>query len=95
MAVLTDFTQRNMNLMKAVRAFNFQGVHMTSSTEVITEFENCIADSAIDSVAAIERRFAAAQTRYGHDAAVKGLAMAFVIAENRRRFIEAQMTLKQ
>ncbi len=68
---------------------------MTSSTEVINEFENCIADSAIDSVTAIERRFAVVQTRYGHEAAIKGLAMAFVIAENRRRFIEAQMALKQ
>lgn len=64
---------------------------MTSSTEVITEFENCIADSAIDSVAAIERRFAVIQTKYGHEAAVKGLAMAFVIAENRRRFTESHV----
>ncbi|EKR2074122.1 hypothetical protein JJU50_000830 [Salmonella enterica subsp. salamae serovar 9,46:l,w:e,n,x] len=61
---------------------------MTSSSEVISDFENCITDSVIDSVAAIERKFALTQSRYGHDAAVKGLAMAFIISENRRRGME-------
>ncbi|EAO4397090.1 hypothetical protein E5475_18625 [Salmonella enterica] len=61
---------------------------MTSSSEVISNFENCITDSVTDSVAAIERNFALSQSHYGHDAAVKGLAMAFVISENRRRCLE-------
>lgn len=67
---------------------------MTSSTELINDFENCITSSVIDSIAAIERKFALTQTRCGYHDAMKALATAFIIAENRRRFLEAELSKK-
>ncbi|KFC13139.1 hypothetical protein GTGU_00161 [Trabulsiella guamensis ATCC 49490] len=64
---------------------------MNISSEVISDFESCVTDSVIDSIAAVERNFALAQTRYGHDAAIKGLAMAFVISDCRRRGLEGEV----
>jgi len=60
----------------------------TSLSELVSDYENCIAESVADSLNAIERKFAVAQGRQGWDVAVKGLAMALIIAENRRRFLE-------
>ncbi|KAA5923450.1 hypothetical protein F3I27_23225 [Pantoea sp. Bo_2] len=59
-----------------------------SLSELVSDYEGCITDSAVDSLAAIEKKFSLTQGRQGWDTAVKGLAMALIIAENRRRFLE-------
>lgn len=64
---------------------------MTSLTEMINDFENCITSSVIDSIVAIERKFTLSQTRYGNSEAMKALATAYIIAESRRRFLEAEL----
>ncbi|PHI31182.1 Uncharacterised protein [Budvicia aquatica] len=64
---------------------------MTSKVELINSFDHCITASVTDSISDIARQFALAQTKYGWDQAIEGLAMAFVIAENRRRFLETEL----
>jgi hypothetical protein len=59
-----------------------------TSAELINRFEQCITDSVIDSVTSIERQFALTQSECGWHEAINALAMAFVIADRRRHFLE-------
>lgn len=59
--------------------------------QVMDKFENAVGDSARDSIEKIKREFALAQSKAGWDVALNALAAVFVIAEQRRRAIEAQM----
>ncbi|HEO9044212.1 TPA: hypothetical protein QIF36_002379 [Enterobacter kobei] len=67
---------------------------MTFPVELISAFENCITDSVVDSIGGIEKQFFLAQTRYGWSAAIQCLAMAYITAENRRRFVESELHLR-
>ena len=62
---------------------------MTSMVEVMDGFETAVGSSSIDSIALISRRFALAQSSLGPENAIKALATVYVIAEQRRRYLEA------
>jgi hypothetical protein len=59
--------------------------------DLMNEFETAIGGSAADSVALLARRFALAQTKTSAAAAIEALATVYVIAETRRRSLEAEL----
>lgn len=60
-----------------------------SLVKIMDDFETAIGASADDSINLIARRFALAQSRCGVEAALTALATVYVIAEQRRRYLEA------
>lgn len=62
---------------------------MKTMVEVMDGFDAAVGDSARDSIEKIKRLFALAQTELGWDAALEALAMTLIIAEQRRRALEA------
>lgn len=59
--------------------------------ELFEVFEACITDSIIDSILEIEKQFIITKNSFGDEVAIRSLAMAFIISENRRRYVEGEL----
>ena len=67
---------------------------MTKVVEVMDLFERALlADAPKDAAHNIAREFALAQTRFGNEMAIHALAMCLIIADSRRRSLQAELEL--